>query len=273
MPSLQALHRAGFEIAVVVTGEDRRRSRGADPSPSPVKAAALDLDLQVAHDLDAVMESGADLGVVVAYGHLIPADLLADVPMVNLHFSLLPRWRGAAPVERAIMAGDTTTGVCVMAVDVELDTGDVYARTEVPIGASETAAELRGRLVDEGSRLLVETLTAGLRVPTPQEGDPVYARKITQADLELDWSRPAADLGRIIRVGGAWTTFRDRRLKVWSAEVLEAVPGQPGTLDGDVVVTGDGALRLVEVQPESRSRQPASAWLAGARAEPGENLG
>ena len=270
---LLVLHEAGYEIAVVVTGEDRRRARRAEPSPSPVKEAALGLGLPVAHDLAAVSESGADLGVVVAYGSLIPADLLAAVPMVNLHFSLLPRWRGAAPVERAILAGDTTTGVCVMAVDVELDTGAIFASIEVPIGADETADFLRDRLVDAGAGLLVETLGAGLGEPTEQEGEPVYAHKIEQADLELDWSGPATDLERIVRVGGAWTTFRGRRLKVWAAWLVDGVDAVPGSLHGDTVAAGEGALRLLEVQPESRGRQPAEAWLMGARTEPGESLG
>ncbi len=270
---LLALHEAGHDIVVVVTGEDRRRGRRAEPSPSPVKEAALGLGLPVAHDLAAVRDSGADLGVVVAYGHLIPADLLEAVPMVNLHFSLLPRWRGAAPVERAILAGDTTTGVCVMAVDVELDTGAIFASIEVPIGPDETADSLRDSLVDAGAGLLAETLGAGLGEPMQQEGEPVYAHKIGQADLELDWSRPAGELERIVRVGGAWTTFRGRRLKVWAARLADGVDAVPGSLLGDTVATGRGALRLLEVQPESRGRQPVEAWLMGAHTEPGESLG
>lgn len=270
---LVALHEAGHDIVVVVTGEDRRRGRRAEPSPSPVKEAALGLGLPVAHDLDAVRDSGADLGVVVAYGHLIPADLLATVPMVNLHFSLLPRWRGAAPVERAILAGDATTGVCVMAVDVELDTGAIYSSIEVPIGPDDTADSLRDRLVDAGAGLLVETLGAGLGEPRQQEGEPTYAHKMEQADLELDWSRPAGELERIVRVGGAWTTFRGRRLKVWAARLADGVDAVPGSLVGDTVATGEGALRLLEVQPESRGRQPVEAWLMGARIQPGESLG
>ncbi len=270
---LLALHQAGHEIVVVVTGEDRRRSRRAEPSPSPVKEAALSLGLPVAHNLTAVSESGADLGVVVAFGCLIPADLLAEVPMVNLHFSLLPRWRGAAPVERAILAGDTTSGVCLIAVDVELDTGGIYANIEVQVGVDETANALRDRLVDAGSSLLLETLANGLEEPTEQEGEPTYAHKIEQSDLELDWSRPATDLERIVRVGGAWTIFRGRRLKVWAARVADAVVGIPGSLHDVRVSTGEGAIHLIEVQAESRERQTAEAWLLGARVEPGETLG
>ena len=138
VPTLSALHDAGYEISLVVTGGDRRRGRRSAPTASPVKEAAQRLGLPVSHDLASVAGCGAQLGVVVAYGRLIPEDLLAEVPMVNLHFSLLPRWRGAAPVERAILAGDAVAGVCVMAVEVGLDTGGVYARSEVPVGHAET---------------------------------------------------------------------------------------------------------------------------------------
>ncbi len=272
---LLALHAAGFQIATVVTGEDRRRGRGGGTTPSPVKEAALGLGVPVAHDLSAVSDSGADLGVVVAFGQLIPADLLERVPMVNLHFSLLPRWRGAAPVERAVLAGDAVTGVCVMAVDEGLDTGPIYASTRVEVGGDETAASLRSRLADAGSSLLVDVLCGGLEEPVPQVGEPIYAHKLGSADLELDWSQPAAVLERVVRVGGAWTTFRGARLKVWAAEALDDHPfaGSLGILDGDLATTASGALRLVEVQPESRSRMAASTWLQGARPEPGERLG
>ncbi len=138
--------------------------------------------------------------------------------MVNLHFSLLPRWRGAAPVERALLAGDEVTGVCVMALEEGLDTGGVYARREVPIGPETTAAELRTELVAVGTDLLVETLGAPsgtwLDHPSPQEGEVTYAAKLTTADYEIDWDRPVEEIHRLIRVGGAWTMFRGKRLKV-----------------------------------------------------------
>jgi methionyl-tRNA formyltransferase len=162
VPTLSALHDAGYEISLVVTGGDRRRGRRSAPTASPVKEAAQRLGLPVSHDLASVAGCGAQLGVVVAYGRLIPEDLLAEVPMVNLHFSLLPRWRGAAPVERAILAGDAVAGVCVMAVEVGLDTGGVYARSEVSVGHAETADELRSRLVEAGTRLLLGVLADGL---------------------------------------------------------------------------------------------------------------
>ena len=155
---LRALHDDGFDIALVVTRADARRGRGSGLSPSPVKAAALELGLPVSHRVDDVLEVGADLGVVVAFGRIIKPHVLDVVPMVNIHFSLLPRWRGAAPVERALLAGDTRTGVCLMDVDEGLDTGGVRAETEFTIGSDETADELRGRLVEAGTSLLRHAL-------------------------------------------------------------------------------------------------------------------
>jgi methionyl-tRNA formyltransferase len=238
-----------------------------------VKAAAGRLGLPVSHELGDAADCGADLGVVVAFGRLIPPELLAVLPMVNLHFSLLPRWRGAAPVERAILAGDEESGVCVMAVEEDLDTGGVYTREALEVG-DDTADSLRSRLVVSGSTLLVETLRAGLGRGEPQEGESTYAHRIEPADLELQWDRPAAQLARVVRIGGAWTTFRGVRFKVWEAAVVDHGSSDvAGTLEGDVVVTADGGLRLLEVQPGNRRRMPADAWLAGARPEPGERMG
>ena len=152
---------AGHDIALVVTQPDRRRARGAGLLPTPVKAAALELGLAVTDRVDDALDAGAELGVVVAFGRLIKPHVLAKLPMVNLHFSLLPRWRGAAPVERAILAGDTETGVCLMALEEGLDTGPVYACQRVTIGPEETAEELRDRLVEIGTAMLVERLAEG----------------------------------------------------------------------------------------------------------------
>jgi methionyl-tRNA formyltransferase len=198
--------------------------------------------------------------------------------MVNLHFSLLPRWRGAAPVERAILAGDQRTGVCLMALEETLDTGGIYRCAEVDIGPGETLEELRGRLVALGSNLLLDALGGGLGTPRPQDGEVTYAAKVDPTELELDWSRPAAELGRVVRIGRAWTTFRGRRLLVWKATVGQApdAGGEgavPGRLVGDAVATGAGWLRLEEVQPEGRARQPMATWRRGARPGPDERLG
>jgi methionyl-tRNA formyltransferase len=284
VPALRALVAAGFDVALVVSQPDRRRGRGGATSPSPVKAAAVELGLPVTDRVDDARAVGADLGVVVAFGEILRVDLLAALPMVNIHFSLLPRWRGAAPVERALLAGDERTGVCIMEVVEALDAGAVHAVAEIPIGSDATAAELRDELAEVGARLLVDTLTAGLGEPTPQEGEPTYAKKITPGVLELDWTRPAAELHRVVRVGGAWTTFRGRRLRVWEAHLADADPypgappaGSPAAvrLEGGwpVVATGEGGLVLDEVQPEGKARVLGPAWANGARLGPHEVLG
>ncbi len=147
-------------------------------------------------------------------GRLIKPDVLAEVPMVNVHFSLLPRWRGAAPVERAILAGDAETGVCLMELEEGLDTGPVYARAITPIGEEETADELRRRLGDIGTKLLLRSLSTGLGTPVPQAGEPTYAAKVEPAELHLDFSLPAEVVNRTVRVGRSWSTFRAKRLLV-----------------------------------------------------------
>jgi methionyl-tRNA formyltransferase len=277
VPPLQALVDAGHEIACVITRPDRRRGRGGAVTPSPVAQAAAELGLPVSHDMIDVASAGAELAVVVAYGRIIPVSLLEQVPMINLHFSLLPRWRGAAPVERAILAGDTETGVCVMAVEEGLDTGAVYARQSVPI-RDQTLAELRHELVEIGAALLVHTLAngvTGLPVPVPQEGEPTMAQKISPEDLHLRWEAEAATLERVVRLGRAWTTFRGKRLFVVRASVLEgdgdALP--PGTLIGTSVQTGSGLLQLEQVQPESKGPMAAQDWVRGARPQVEERLG
>jgi methionyl-tRNA formyltransferase len=256
VPPLQAIVEAGHEVVLVVTRPDTRRGRGATVSPSPVKAVALELGLPVTHEVDEVIGAGADLGVVVAFGQIIRPHVLRALPMVNLHFSLLPRWRGAAPVERALLAGDQVTGVCVMAVEEGLDTGGVYAREEVAIGPETTAAELRTDLVSVGTGLLLETLARPVADwigrADPQQGEVTHAAKLSASDLQIDWTEPPERIHRLIRVGGAWTTFRGKRLKVNAARLV------------------DGALRLDIVQPEGRSPMPFEAWSNGARPRPGE---
>jgi methionyl-tRNA formyltransferase len=281
VPALEALHAAGHEVALVVTQPDRRRGRGSEPSPSPVREAAETLGLAVrtpeksGEVVDEVAAVGADVGVVVAFGQLLPPALLEAVPhgFVNVHFSLLPRWRGAAPVERAMLAGDRETGVCIMALEAGLDTGPVFARERTPIGGSETAGELRARLVALGTDLLVATLPRVPEVtPAPQTGEPTYADKLAVDEFELDWEQSAEDLARIVRAGnprpGAWTTDHGGRLKVWRVRPLSAcIDAEPGTVFGHTrVATGEGALELVEVQPEGRRAMDANAWLAGRRA-------
>ncbi|MCY4134444.1 MAG: methionyl-tRNA formyltransferase [bacterium] len=272
VPFLEALDEAGFDVALAVTRPDKRRGRRADPSPSPVKAAALNLGIPMSSEVDDVLDADADLGVVVAFGQIIKPHVLDRLAMVNIHFSLLPRWRGAAPVERAILAGDQTTGVCLMEVAEGLDTGRVYRRVEVPIAPEATAASLRADLVEAAVPMLVSALQDGLGTPEPQQGEPVYAAKITREELRLDWASSAEFLHRQVRVGGAWTTWKGKTLKIWSADPVDGSQSS-GELDGPVVGTGDGQLRLVEVQAEGKSRQPAEDWLRGARPTPGDRLG
>lgn len=266
---LRALHAAGFEIPLVVTRADKRRGRGSSLVPSPVKATAVELGLTVTDQVDDVLGVGADLGVVVAFGRIIKPHLLDVLPMVNLHFSLLPQWRGAAPVERAILAGDPTTGVCVMAVEEGLDTGGVYRRAETPIDPDESLDELRGRLVVIGTELLLEALANGLGPAAPQIGEVTHAAKIDPSDLALDFTAPAVTVHRQVRLGDAWTTFRGKRLKVWRTSVVApaevAVSLEPGQIDGSFVGTGHGVLELIAVQPEGKGRQPIAAWRNGAR--------
>jgi methionyl-tRNA formyltransferase len=279
VPPLRALVAAGHDVALVVTRPDRRRGRRGAPAPSPVKAAALELGLTVTDDLAEATGVGAELGVVVAYGRIIPVAVLDRLPMVNLHFSLLPRWRGAAPVERALLEGDAETGVCLMAVEAGLDTGGVYAVESTGIDPDETVEELRARLVEIGCRMLVEYLVdgrSGLPVPRDQAGNPTYADKLLSHEFELDWTRPAAHLRRVIRLGRAWTTFRGRRIRILAARQSErdGRPLAPGELAGADVGAGEGsALELRTVQPEGRRPMEASSWLHGVRPGPGDRLG
>ena len=277
---LRALVEAGHDIPLVVSQPDRRRGRGAELVAAPVKQAALELGLPVSDRVDDVLETGAELGVVVAFGRLIKPHVLAVLPMVNLHFSLLPRWRGAAPVERALLAGDPVTGVCLMALEEGLDTGPVYECAEVPIEADDTLDSLRRRLGEIGTGILVGRLSGGLATlghPVAQGGEPTYAAKIDPAELRLDWSRPAADLARIVRLGSAWTTVEGRRLRVLEAAAESgdlAIPGGgPGTLVGLQAGTGAGTLRLIRVQPEGKGPMRAEDWARGARLGPDVVLG
>jgi methionyl-tRNA formyltransferase len=255
-----ALLAAGFDIPLVVTQPDRRRGRGGATEPSPVKRAATVHGIDVvtparARDaIDAIRATRAERGVVVAYGQLLPPSLLAAFPkgLVNLHYSLLPRWRGAAPVERAILAGDTETGVCVMDVEEGLDTGAVYAREVVPIGPDETAGELHRNLNAIGAELLATTLLDIATITAvPQSGDATYADKLTVDEFALDLARPASELLRLVRAGnprpGAWLDVDGARLKVWRAHA-----------EGDRFVPD-------ELQPPGRTAMPYAAWRAGHR--------
>jgi methionyl-tRNA formyltransferase len=285
---LRALVGAGHEVALVVSRADTRRGRGKQETASPVKQAALDLGLPVSDVLDDVLDVGAELAVVVAYGRIIPARVLDVLDMINVHFSLLPRWRGAAPVERAILAGDGETGVDVMRLEAGLDTGPVLAERRLTIGTDEHVTALLGRLSQLGAELLVEVLADGVAALGPgtvQEGEPSYAAKLEPEDFRLDWKEPAAQLQRIVRLDRAWTSFRGERLRVLEGrpatdetEDTEETPlAAPGSVieggEGTVVQCGSGRLELLRVQPAGKRPMSAADWRRGVRPGPGELLG
>lgn len=278
---LRALVDAGVKVLLVVTRADARRGRGEAVSHCPVKRAAIEMGLPVAHDLFdvSVLNTRGLLGVVVAYGRLIPVSLLAHVPMVNLHFSLLPRWRGAAPVERAILAGDRTTGACIMRVVEGLDTGEVFRKCEIDIGATETAVELRTRLLDEAIPLLLDVVTNGAGAGVRQTGQSTYAAKIVSDDLAFDWRLSAEHLARITRIGVGHAIFRGKRLNIRTSRVMDEpvslVPGEFLGLcpQGIIVSTGQCSICLQNVQPEGKPILDAVSWARGARLQQNERFG
>lgn len=268
IPTLVALCDAGYEIPLVVSGADKRRGRGRETSPTPVKAEALARELEVATAVDdlLVVHQGnpIDLAVVVAFGQLIRPHVLSEIPMVNVHFSDLPRWRGAAPVERAILEGDSATAITIMTVSEGLDEGDVWARLQVPIDSNATVESLWEEMSVSGARLLIDLMARGFMNPQPQEGDVRYAHKLSAEDLRLDWNRTASELHRIVRVGDAWTLLDGSRFKIHAASIVEsALP--PGVIQDGVVGTSDGGIELITVQPAGKPRMAAADWANGAR--------
>ncbi len=278
---LRALHKSGVRIDLVITRPDTRRGRGTKVSPSPVKEAAIELGIPVSFELADALALPADdlLGVVVAYGRLLPTSLLSVIPMINVHFSLLPRWRGAAPVERAILAGDERTGVCIMRVVEALDMGEVYRRAEVEIQTGENADMLRDRLCAVGIPLLLDAVNNGAGIGQPQVGEATYAAKITANDLQFDWSKSARQLERITRVGIGFTHFRDKRLNIVSVRIDDVSSSvEPGrfieiSADGVLVSTGQGSICLQRVQPEGKPVLDVLSWARGARLKPQELFG
>ena len=278
VPVLESVHRA-HEIVAVYCQPPRPAGRGKADRPSPVQARAEALGLPVRHPVslrgaEAVAEFaalGADVAVVVAYGLILPQAVL-DAPRLgclNIHASLLPRWRGAAPIHRAIMAGDRETGVCIMQMEAGLDTGPVLLREAVQIGAEETTAELHDRLSTLGARLILQALDRlpGL-VPEPQpDAGVTYAAKIDKAEARIDWSRPAAEVDRLIRglspFPGAWTLVNGERVKLLRSRLVEG-QGAPGkVLQGFVVACGTGAVEITEAQREGKRPMPATEVLRG----------
>ena len=267
---LERLVEAGFEVAHVVTRPDAKRGRGSSLSPSPVKEVALRLGIPVSHGLEWVVSHQDKnlLGIVVAYGRIIPASILAHTPMINIHFSLLPRWRGAAPVERAILAGDTTTGVCIMDIEETLDTGAVYARDEVAITDASTSVSLTNELARVGADLLVRTLKEGLSTPTPQGDGETYAKKISSEEQRIDWSLSAVQIHRHVRALRSFAVVGGSRIKILEVALVDGdATLPPGEVESDCYVgTGQGDLLLVRVQPEGKGPMPAADWMRGRAA-------
>ncbi|WP_374421983.1 methionyl-tRNA formyltransferase [Chromobacterium sp.] len=291
--ALRELIAAGHEIALVLTQPDRPAGRGMKLKPSPVKAVALEHGLRVEQPVSLRNEEaqqmlrdvGAELMVVAAYGLILPQAVL-DIPAhgcLNIHASLLPRWRGAAPIQRAILAGDAETGITIMQMDVGLDTGDMLSIHPVAIAADETAATLHDKLAEEGARAIVSTL-AGLDAIQPRkqpEAGVTYAQKLNKAEALVDWSLPAQDVARAIRAynpaPGAHTLLAGEPLKLWmaSAEAGEAEPGVIVAADADGVLVGCGAglVRLSVLQAAGGKRLAARDFVAGRGHLPGVRLG
>lgn len=287
--ALAAILDAGFAVPLVLSQPDRPAGRGQKLHAGPVKQLAVAHGIPV-HQPERLkdpashrplIEAAPDLLVVAAYGLILPQAVL-DIPKrgcINIHASLLPSWRGAAPIQRAIEAGDAETGITIMQVELGLDSGPMLLKAALPIAADDTAATLHDRLAALGARLVVEALRDFDRLtPTPQpEAGVTYARKIEKAEAALDWSRPAAELERKVRAFNpfpvAVASLQQTPIKIWRAEAAEG-RGEPGTVlaadaEGILVATGSGALRLTELQKPGGKRLPVADFLRGFAIAPG----
>ncbi|MDF3416203.1 methionyl-tRNA formyltransferase [Sulfitobacter sp. M57] len=289
VPVLDALVGAGHEIAAVYCQPPRPAGRGKKDRPTPVHARADALGLDVRHPVSLKTEEAqadfaalnADIAVVVAYGLILPQAIL-DAPRdgcLNIHASLLPRWRGAAPIHRAIMAGDATTGVCIMQMEAGLDTGPVLLRRETTIGEVETTAQLHDRLSDMGAQAIVaalDDLTTLTGTPQPEEGV-TYAAKIDKGEARIDWARPAVEIDRLIRglspFPGAWFEQAGTRVKALGSSLAEGA-GQPGeVLDSALrVACGTGAVQLTRLQRAGKAAQDVTSFQSGAQIAAGTLL-
>ena len=294
VPALDALRAAGHDVVAVYTQPDRPAGRGQSVTASPIRQRAAELGLPVEQPVTLRSEEAvarlrsyaADLMVVAAYGLILPPAVL-EAPRLgcwNIHASLLPRWRGAAPIQRAILAGDAGTGITIMQMDAGLDTGPMLLVRPLPIGAREDAGALHDRLAALGAEAIVSAIDewqAGRRVPVPQPSDgATYAPKIRKEEARIDWTAPAPAVDRLVRAFNPWpvaeTRWQDRQLRVWAAEPVAAAhgaePGQVLEASGGriVVAAGEGALNLTRVQLAGRRAMTAAEFLnahalAGAR--------
>ena len=289
--ALKAIAAAGFEIPLVLTQPDRPKGRGMQLAPSPVKQAALELGLRVAQPeklrnnaeaLQMLKEVEADVMVVAAYGLILPQDVL-DTPKhgcLNIHASLLPRWRGAAPIQRAIEAGDAETGVCIMQMDIGLDTGGVVSEHRYAIQPTDTANEVHDALMSLGAAAIVADLqqlkTEGRlkSVKQPEEGV-TYAQKLSKEEARIDWNESAAVIERKIRafnpVPAAWVEYQGKPMKIWRAEAVTQ-QGRAGEVlscssDGLIIACGENALKITELQPSGGKRMDIAAFAAGHTVE------
>ena len=284
VPVLDVLVGAGHQIACVYCQPPRPAGRGKKPRPTPVHARAEALGLPVRHpvslkDAQAQAEFAdlkADVAVVVAYGLLLPRPVL-DAPKhgcLNIHASLLPRWRGAAPIHRAIMAGDAETGICIMQMEAGLDTGPVLLREATAIGDEETTGDLHDRLAQMGARLICDALDSlDSLTPQPQpEKGVTYAAKIDKSEARIDWTRPAAEIDRQIRglspFPGAWCDMAGERIKLLRCRLAQG-QGAPGQiLQGLTVACGEGAVEITELQRQGKRPMPAGDFLRGVQSLP-----
>jgi methionyl-tRNA formyltransferase len=269
VPTLEALVNADYDVSLVITQPDRRRGRGAELAPSPVKQAASALGIPVSHRLADLYEHDVERAVVVAYGVIIPEALLTRVPMLNVHFSRLPRWRGAAPVERAILAGDKETGVTIISLEPTLDSGPVHIERSVRVG-EKTARALTAELAALGAAALLEVLASKelLEHPRDQVGEVTYAQKITKETLHLVPEMSTVLLLRTVRLGGAHLFIATKRLGIVSAHssISDLSPGSLALVEGEVVLgTLDGAVTLDEVRPAGATTMSAHSWWDGLR--------
>ena len=277
VPALNALHQA-HEIIAVYCQPPRPAGRGKADRPTPVHARALDLGLTVRHPVSLRSEGAAkdfadlnaDVAVVVAYGLILPPEILAapHLGCLNIHASLLPRWRGAAPIHRAILAGDVETGICIMQMDAGLDTGPVLSRSATPIGPEDTTSDLHDRLSEMGSRMIVHTLAALPLLPAPQPDIGVtYAAKIDKSEARIDWTQPARLVDRQIRAlspfPGAWCDVAGERVKMLRSR-LASGNGNPGeVLHGLTIACGNGAVEVTLAQREGKRPMSADEILRG----------
>lgn len=291
--ALAALIEAGHEIALVLTQPDRPAGRGMKLTPSAVKQLALQHGLPVAQPLtlkDAeaqqmLRDIGADLMVVAAYGLILPKVVL-EIPRLgclNIHASLLPRWRGAAPIQRAILAGDSETGITIMQMDVGLDTGAMLLKRITPIAADDTAASLHDKLAAAGGESIVAALAQLGSLSAEAQDDSLanYAAKLTKEEARIDWQRSAVELARAVRAynpaPAAFTLLDGEPLKLWQAQA-ESGQGQPGEVlaadaHGVLIACGDGVLRVTELQRAGGKRLAAAQFLAGCPLRSGQLLG